>query len=703
MQQSSQARIGAWGHGGASASIGGHFSRQSSMHGCTPQASSYGLQQLAQQSQAAAMNAHWMGSGSSSSFGWPAQFSFEPGSLLPSIPDELRPTMPSVASPPEGWKPPEVAWSKLHKFEAVHEESLLLIELPPQIHSTPMVLEKSRDFQNSHNMSCNFIEDCTPELRSPNQEDEKNDRRRFLDHRDDSISSDAVPQSALQPFLRAPLTSCGQKSGSTLTFADLQHGVHNAWRALSNSWEAMAGSWCVAEINHPSPRTPRANRLRSLPRSMKHPQDVFSWSVRTSPPFSAAAQKGGVASAISAFRVDSPGGPAVNSPPLVLGPGNAARHNQGESQPWIPISAGRNCSLSRENETCIEKFVVDRVERVMSDTELLHTMGLSRSSIASLKGNKSTSPNQDRGMYASLDNGAVELLAVFDGHGECGHVVADASLEVLPKLLLQLLAGMGVASPHEYADEFSSPIPNPQDACSFSSDLREGTCQAFEGLHSMLEALTARRISVDSSDNCSHSPALTSQLDARTSGTTASVVLSLPCRLLVAHVGDSRVVFGKRRRCDSSGPWTAVGLTRDHKPDLPEERARIEEAGAQVMSIGVPPHTTHRVFTPHQTWPAINMSRSVGDLHAHTQGLSASAEVSLIDHPWDPETEDAVIIVCSDGVWDVIDTATAVELVWHYGSADAATGLVREAYERWAGRRLQGGYSDDITAVVKFF
>merc|ERR1712190_17923 len=97
-----------------------------------------------------------------------------------------------------------------------------------------------------------------------------------------------------------------------------------------------------------------------------------------------------------------------------------------------------------------------------------------------------------------------------------------------------------------------------------------------------------------------------------------------------------------------SGAWRITELTRDHKPDLPDERQRIEETGAQVLTVGVPPNTTNRVFTPQQNWPSINMSRSLGDLHAHTQGLSASAEVNFAERFWDPVVEEAVLIIGSD-------------------------------------------------------
>jgi len=322
--------------------------------------------------------------------------------------------------------------------------------------------------------------------------------------------------------------------------------------------------------------------------------------------------------------------------------------------------------------------------------------------------------------------GATDLLAVFDGHGEGGHWVSETCCEVLPKLLLRRLAQANTAQAAGSGGQVSgaqcvSPTArNPQEADGRSGTewWREAAILAFEDMHAILETSTAKVMAREERDeqlalegepqengilelsSCGQ-PAI----DARCSGTTGTVLLLLPSRrLLAAHVGDSRAVFGTRRRGPDRAAWRAIELTRDHKPDLPDERQRIEDAGAQVVVVGCPPHSTHRVFTPHQSWPSINMSRSLGDLHAHTQGLTSAAEANLVEQLWDPGMEEAVIILGSDGIWDVLDGLVAVELVAHAREQgnDPAAVLSHEAYDRWNKRGLQGGYTDDITVIVKF-
>jgi len=249
---------------------------------------------------------------------------------------------------------------------------------------------------------------------------------------------------------------------------------------------------------------------------------------------------------------------------------------------------------------------------------------------------------------------------------------------------------------------------NPQDAAASAPSgtlaWRDAAMQAFLEMHALLEVSTSQML-VSDETSAPADGSLGPIGDARISGTTATVALLLPnprC-LVVAHVGDSRAVLGTRRRDQRPAQWRVNDLTRDHKPDLAEERARIEERGAQVLTVGTPPNTTTRVFTPFQTWPSINMSRSLGDLHAHTQGVSQTPDVSVLEQLWNPSLEEAILVIASDGLWDVIDSGYAVETAAravHHGG-DPAAALAKEAYERWNRRGLQGGYTDDITVVVK--
>jgi len=143
----------------------------------------------------------------------------------------------------------------------------------------------------------------------------------------------------------------------------------------------------------------------------------------------------------------------------------------------------------------------------------------------------------------------------------------------------------------------------------------------------------------------------------------------------------------KKRYCE------AVKLTRDHKPNLKDERARITKSGGQVIFDG----QCYRACALN-AHTGLGMSRSLGDLSGHlSYGLSCEPELSeRIVNPLDH-----VLILCSDGVWDHITPQEAVDIVCqfpgHKASA-AADRLASEAWDRFV--KNEEGFIDDITVVL---
>ncbi|KAL3339783.1 hypothetical protein AABB24_028412 [Solanum stoloniferum] len=154
-------------------------------------------------------------------------------------------------------------------------------------------------------------------------------------------------------------------------------------------------------------------------------------------------------------------------------------------------------------------------------------------------------------------------------------------------------------------------------------------------------------------------------------GSTASTAVLLGDRLLVANVGDSRVVACR----DGS----AIPLSIDHKPDRSDERERIEQAGGFIIWAG--------------TWRVggvLAVSRAFGDKMLKPYVVA------------DPEIQEEEIdgveflIVASDGLWNVLSNEETVTLVQDIKDAEAASRrLIEEAYSR--------GSSDNITCVVVRF
>ncbi len=75
---------------------------------------------------------------------------------------------------------------------------------------------------------------------------------------------------------------------------------------------------------------------------------------------------------------------------------------------------------------------------------------------------------------------------------------------------------------------------------------------------------------------------LTLPFDVDYSGSTVVIALVLGRRLICANVGDSRAVLGSLKGKDAQKTWVATALSRDHKPDLPDEKRRILQSEGRV-------------------------------------------------------------------------------------------------------------------------
>jgi serine/threonine protein phosphatase PrpC len=182
-----------------------------------------------------------------------------------------------------------------------------------------------------------------------------------------------------------------------------------------------------------------------------------------------------------------------------------------------------------------------------------------------------------------------------------------------------------------------------------------------------------------------------SDIDVYVSGSTGIMTLVRGPKLFVANVGDSRAVLGRQF---PDGSIVAVDLSRDHKPDDPEEMARVVACGGRVFEWGVP-----RVWLRDVDMPGLAMARSFGDLAAETVGVFAEPELSEVEL----SSADKFSIWASDGVWEFMTSQEVVDIV----AANAASGpqacaeaVVKESTKRW---NQEEDVVDDTTIVITFF
>ncbi len=153
------------------------------------------------------------------------------------------------------------------------------------------------------------------------------------------------------------------------------------------------------------------------------------------------------------------------------------------------------------------------------------------------------------------------------------------------------------------------------------------------------------------------------------SGAAAATLYLHRGRFLAANVGDVRIVIGEGGR--------AKVLTVDHKPDLPEEMARIEALGGRVISLDVP-----------RLEGFLAMSRALGDapLKPFVTAEPRIAEGVL-------GSRDELAIIACDGIWDVLSPEEGVALALRAGEPSKGALLLQTT-------AIERGSMDNITVIV---
>ncbi|KAK9063152.1 hypothetical protein SSX86_017022 [Deinandra increscens subsp. villosa] len=192
----------------------------------------------------------------------------------------------------------------------------------------------------------------------------------------------------------------------------------------------------------------------------------------------------------------------------------------------------------------------------------------------------------------------------------------------------------------------------------------------FKNLMNHPEFLANTRLAISETYQQTDSDFLESGKDTfRDDGSTASTAVLVGNHLYVANVGDSRTVISKAGK--------AIPLSEDHKPNRSDERKRIENAGGVVMWAG--------------TWRVggvLAMSRAFGN-RMLKQFVVAEPEIQ--EQELDEEFE--LLVLASDGLWDVVPNEDAVSLaLLEEEPESAARKLIETAFSR--------GSADNITCIV---
>jgi protein phosphatase 1G len=141
-------------------------------------------------------------------------------------------------------------------------------------------------------------------------------------------------------------------------------------------------------------------------------------------------------------------------------------------------------------------------------------------------------------------------------------------------------------------------------------------------------------------------------------------------------------------------------LSDDQKPELPKERARIEQAGGSVAQIG----PCYRV----DGW-GLNLSRAFGDFHYKQrldlepweQKVSAEPDVRIVQLN---EREDGFFVLGCDGVFELLKNQDIIDFVHQGLEANVPVGALTERLlDQCISPNLmvtQGKGGDNVSAII---
>ena len=253
--------------------------------------------------------------------------------------------------------------------------------------------------------------------------------------------------------------------------------------------------------------------------------------------------------------------------------------------------------------------------------------------------------NQDSYITKEEDliNSKEYTFGVFDGHGLQGHLVSEGIKNFLMNVTF---------------DQYSS---------------KQKIVAMFNSLSKSIES--------------------SKSFDVFCSGSTVVLVHITKEKIICSNCGDSRAIL------ISSLNNGIIKISRDHKPELTDEKKRIIAAGGRVEKIyGMGPF---RVWFKDGDYPGLAMSRSIGDTLAHRVGVSNIPEIMEFNIS---EVKPFALVVASDGVWEFMSNEQVKNILIKYKYNHDAFRCSREIVEK--ARQIWKGTSfaiDDITCVTAFF
>lgn len=151
--------------------------------------------------------------------------------------------------------------------------------------------------------------------------------------------------------------------------------------------------------------------------------------------------------------------------------------------------------------------------------------------------------------------------------------------------------------------------------------------------------------------------------------------------LNIVNLGDCRCVISRNN--------IAIPLTKDHKPNKPEEHARITKLGGVIQWDG-------------DDWRigALSVSRALGDI---SEEPYVGREPDVFEYTI--TSRDYFIVLGCDGLWDVLDNQDVVDFVLKHCYDIRTMKRINEKLHiarKLAEHAIEKGSSDNVSVIVVF-
>ena len=328
-----------------------------------------------------------------------------------------------------------------------------------------------------------------------------------------------------------------------------------------------------------------------------------------------------------------------------------------------------NLNINQNNNNNNQNGNINIDNTTMRDISISSNCGIRASKSLTQAGKERTGhrkKNQDNYIIEKNINNILEfnIFAVLDGHGDNGHIVSQLASKYLIKKFTNLTKDFG-------------------DTESIYNFLKKSDYQKIINifLETDTEIITKTKF------------------DISLSGSTCVFVIQLGEHIICANIGDSRAILVY----DKNGQNNIFELSHDSKPDVPEEKKRIELLGGTVRQVedeNGEKTGPYRVYMKNSEQPGLAMSRSFGDKKAKFCGVIPIPDIVEYNLKWNYK----YMVICSDGVWEFLSNEEVMEIGNKYfyqnDINEFCKQLLKRSTEIWENEE---NYMDDITIVVVFF